>query len=81
MYPLVAGGDGIKIKPERMVPEKLYHCIYKEKIMLAYKDGQQVLHCYEIEERALVDQVKGSKSDDEVEKIFEDYVAERNLNN
>ena len=34
VYPLVSDADGVKVKPEHMEQEKLYHCIFKEKIML-----------------------------------------------
>jgi len=35
-YPLSSGKDGIKIQPDKMEPETLYHCIYQNKIMLVY---------------------------------------------
>ena len=79
-YPVSANDDGINIKPEMMQKEKLYHCIFKDKILLIFKDSQEVLNCYEIEEEDLVNKVKNSLNDDEVEKIFEDYVKEQNLN-
>jgi len=81
VYPLVSGQDGIKVKPEHMEEEKLYHCIFKEKIMLVYKDNQEVLHCYEIEEKELVEQIKQCDDNDKIEKIFEDFIAKQNLNN
>ena len=80
-YPVSTGDDGINIKPEKMQKEKLYHCIFKNKVLLVFKDSQDVLNCYEIEEESLVNKVKDSKNDDEVEKIFEDYVKEQKLNN
>ncbi len=81
VYPLVSDANGVKVKPEHMEQEKLYHCIFKEKIMLVYKDNQEVLHCYEIEEKELVEQVKQCGENDDIEKIFEDYIAKQNLNN
>ena len=79
-YPLIAEKEGIKIKPEHMEKEKLYHCIFNEKVILVYKDSQDVMNCFEIEEKELVDQIKQCKDDDErVEKIFEDYIQKNNL--
>ena len=78
-YPVTPGAEGIKIKPELMEQEKLYHCIFHDKVMLVYKDTQDVLHCYEIEEKELVDKVKSSPNDD-VEKIFQEYIEKENLN-
>lgn len=80
-YPISVGNDGVNIKPEKMEKEKLYHCIFKNKIILVFKDTQDVLNCYEIEEAALVDKVKNSENDDQVMKIFEDYIQQENLKN
>ena len=41
-YPLVAEKDGIKIKPEFMEDEKLYHCIFQNKVMLVFKDQNEI---------------------------------------
>lgn len=76
-YPLSAGIDGVKIRPELMEREKLYHCIFKNKVMLLFKDAQDFLNCYEIEEEALVSRVRGCRSDTELERIFEDYLGEQ----
>lgn len=80
-YPLSTSNDGVNIKPEKMEKEKLYHCVFKNKILLVFKDSQDVLNCYEVEEQDLVNKIKNSKNNDEVEKIFEDYVKKENLNN
>ena len=79
-YPVTPGPDGIKIKPELMEQEKLYHCIFHDKVMLVYKDTQDVLHCYEVEEKELVDKVKSSPNGD-LEKIFQEYIEKQNMNN
>ncbi|GFN40101.1 MAG: hypothetical protein O6761_05585 [Thaumarchaeota archaeon] len=78
-YPLSTGKDGIKIKPEKMESEKLYHCVYNDKVFLVYKDEQHFLNCYEIEEKELVDMIKLSSTPDEVQKILEDYIKKQNL--
>lgn len=79
--PLSVGPDGIKIKPELMEREKLYHCLFDEKILLVYKDSQDVLNCYEVEEKELVENVKTISNSDEIEKIFQDYIEKQNLKN
>ena len=78
-YPLIAEKEGIKIKPEHMEKEKLYHCIFNDKVVLVYKDSQDVMNCFEIEEKELVEQIKQCKDDGGVEKIFEDYIQKNNL--
>ena len=54
--------------------KKLYHCIFKNKAMLIFKDSQDVMNCYEIEEVDLVEQIKKCDNDDDLEKLFEDYL-------
>lgn len=80
-YPISADENGVNLKPEKMEKEKLYHCIFKNKAILIFKDSQDVLNCYEIEESDLVEKIKTCDNDDELEKIFDDYVKGQNLKN
>jgi hypothetical protein len=80
-YPVTANNDGVNIKPEQMEKERLYHCVFKNKVLLLYKDSQDFLNCYEIEEEELVNQIKISKNDEEIEKFFEDYVKREDIKN
>jgi len=77
--PITSGDDGIKIKPELMEKEKLYHCIFQDKVLLVYKDSQDILNCYEIEEKELVEKVKQNSDNDTLEKIFDEYIERKNL--
>ena len=77
-YPLSSGKDGIKIQPDKMEPEILYHCIYQNKIMLVYKDHNEILNCYEIDDNEIVSRVKTSNKED-IEKILEEYTEKENL--
>lgn len=74
-YPVSADENGVNLKPEKMEKEKLYHCIFKNKAMLIFKDFQDVLNCYEIEEADLVDKIRKCGNDDDLEKIFDDYLG------
>jgi len=49
-------------------------------VILVFKDSQDFLNCYEIEEEDLVNQVKNSNGD-ELEKLLEDYIQAKNLKN
>ena len=80
-YPVTVNDDGINIKPENMEKEKLYHCIIKNKILLLFKDSQDFLNCYEIEEEDLVNKIKNCEKDSDVEKILEKYIEDNNINN
>jgi len=77
--PITASDDGIKIKPELMEKEKLYHCIFQDKVLLIYKDSQDILNCYEIEEKELIEKVKQNSDNDNLEKIFEEYMERKDL--
>ena len=79
-YPVSIDENGVNLKPEKMEKEKLYHCIFKNKVILVFKDSQDFLNCYEIEEEDLVNQVKNSNGD-ELEKLLEDYIQAKNLKN
>ncbi len=80
-YPVSADENGVNLKPEKMEKEKLYHCIFKNKAFLIFKDSQDVLNCYEIEEEDLVEQIQKCTDDDELEKLFEGYIQGQNLKN
>ena len=79
--PISVTENGINLKPEKMENEKLYHCIFKNKAMLVFKDSQDVLNCYEIEQEDLVEEIKKCKNDEELEKFFEDYLQKHDLKN
>jgi hypothetical protein len=78
-YPIVVESDGVKIKSEKMEIDKLYYCLYQEKILLFYKEKNEMLNCYEITEKDVIDEVKQSKSDD-IENILQRYIEKNNLN-
>jgi hypothetical protein len=79
VYPVSTGDDGIKIQPEKMEKEKLYHCVFQDKVLLFYKDVQDVLNCYEIEEKELVQKIKVISNKEEVEKFLEEYVEQKDI--
>lgn len=74
-YPVVAEQDGIKLKTEKMVADKLYYCVYDNKVFLFYKDEDSLLHCYEVEDPDAVREIAANPS--ELESILEKY-ADRN---
>ena len=61
-----------------MEKEKLYHCIYKDKVILVYKDHQDFLNCYEIEETDLVQAIKSGSSQN-IDSILEEYIENTDL--
>jgi hypothetical protein len=79
-YPVVAEAQGIKIKPELMEIEKLYYCIFQDKVMLFFKDQSELLNCYEIEEKEIVETIKTSSSKEDIENILQKFIDKENLN-
>ena len=79
-YPVLPEENGLKIKPENMEIEKLYHCLYKEKLFLFFKDQGESLNCFEIEEKELVDKVKNCSNENEIESILENYASKEHIN-
>ena len=80
-YPVSADENGVNFNPDKMEKEKLYHCIFKNKAMLVFKDSQDMMNCYEIEQPDLVEQIKQCPSDDALEKLFQDYLQGKHLKN
>ena len=78
-YPVSSEEGKVKIKPELMEKEKLYYCLLKQKVLLFYKDSDEILNCYEIEEIDLVNKVNEIKDKTKLEKILEDYIQGKNL--
>ena len=77
-YPITVEPEGVKIRSEKMQVDKLYYCIYQEKILLFYKEQNEMLNCYEITEKDVVEEVKQSQSED-IEKILQQYIEKKNL--
>lgn len=73
-YPVSSEKNGIKIIPELMEPEKMYYCIHDQKVMLVYKDAQQFLNCYEIEEKELIDVIRECQNPDQIEAVIQNYL-------
>jgi hypothetical protein len=80
-YPIVVESEGIKIKLEKMEINKLYYCIYQEKILLFYKEQNEMLNCYEIVEKNAVEMVKHSGTDNDIEHVLQQYIKNNNLDN
>ena len=70
--------DGVKVNPEIMENEKFYHCIFKDKVILIFKDHQEFLNCFEIEEKEIVEKIKSS-NDVNVNSILESYIEKEKL--
>jgi hypothetical protein len=70
-YPVTVQSDGIKLKPENMIVNQLYHCLFEDKVFLFYKDEEELLHCYEVENADAVREISANPSD--IEAILKKY--------
>ena len=56
-YPVIVEKDGIKIDPENMIVDKMYYCIYDNKVYIFYKDEEDLTHCYEVDDQTVVQEI------------------------
>ena len=70
-YPVTVQSDGVKLKPEKMIINHLYHCLFEDKVFLFYKDEEELLHCYEVENADAVREISANPSD--IETILKKY--------
>ena len=60
----------IKINPEFMIVEKLYPIIHDNSIYLFYKDENQLINCYEITDKNIIE--KALLNPDKIIEILEE---------
>jgi hypothetical protein len=70
-YPIIVQPDGIKLQPEKMTIDQLYHCIFEDKVFLFYKDEEELLHCYEVEDLSATKEILDNPAD--IENILKRY--------
>ena len=56
-YPVIVEKDGIKIDPEKMIVDKMYYCIYDNEVYIFYKDEENLMHCYEVDDQTVVQEI------------------------
>lgn len=76
--PISVDENGIKLKPEIMEKEKLYHCIFNDKVFLVFKDEQEFLNCYEIEEKEIVDKVISAQPQN-IDNVLNEFIKNQKL--
>jgi hypothetical protein len=56
--PVNINDNGIKLNPDKMLKEELYHCIYQNRVFLFFKDNDDILHGYEISDINIINEIK-----------------------
>jgi len=69
--PIVAKEDGIVIKTEKMEVDKIYPCIYQNRVYLFFKDEHELLNCYEVEDKEAAEAIKANPDSNSVKTILE----------
>ena len=69
--PIVAKEDGIVIKTEKMEVDKIYPCIYQNRVYLFFKDEHELLNCYEVEDKEAAEAIKANPDSDSIKTILE----------
>ncbi len=70
--PVAATKDGIVIKTEKMEVDNIYPCIYQGRVFLFYKDENQLLNCYEVEDEKTAEAIKANPDPKHVRSILEE---------
>jgi hypothetical protein len=71
-YPIIAKEDGIVIKAEKMEVDKIYPCVYHDKVYLFFKDEHELLNCYEVEDSEAAEAIKANPDSNAVKTILEE---------
>jgi hypothetical protein len=51
--------------------DELYHCLFEGRVFLFFKDHEELLHCYEVQDPVAVEEI--SKNPLEIENILKKY--------
>lgn len=76
--PITINHEGIKLKPEIMIKEELYHCIFQNRVFLFYKDNDYIIHCYEVGDPNIITKIR--ENPNSISDIFNEIVKESDKN-
>jgi len=76
-YPVMVKEDGIIVKPTMMKKEEIYHCVYQNKVYLFFKDENELLNCYEVEDKEVAEAIKSSPDSDSIKNILQEYAKKQ----
>ena len=72
---MIINENGIKLNPDKMLREELYHCIYQNRVFLFFKDNDDMLHCYEISDIDLINDIK--KNPENIHNILNNLAKDK----
>jgi len=74
-YPLLAEKEGIKIRPELMEIDRLYHCVFENAVFIFYKDQEEIMHWYQVDNSDAIKEIMADPTN--VEAILMKYSCEK----
>jgi hypothetical protein len=74
-YPLLAEKEGIKIRPELMEVDRLYHCVFENAVFIFYKDQEEIMHCYQVDNSDAIKEIVADPTN--LEDILMKYSYEK----
>ena len=74
-YPLLAEKEGIKIRPELMEVDRLYHCVFENAVFIFYKDQEEIMHCYQVDNSDAIKEIMADPTNEEA--ILMKYSCEK----
>ena len=71
---MLASKDGVRFDPDRMEGERLYHCMFGGRLVLVFKDSQDFVHCYEVEDPEILAMAESAPPGG-IGAVLEGYIA------
>ncbi|MFQ5941368.1 MAG: hypothetical protein ACE5KA_06700 [Nitrososphaerales archaeon] len=75
--PIIVKEDGIVVKPSVMKNDEIYHCVYHDKLYLFFKDEQELLNCYEVEDKEAAAAILDNPDSDSIKNILEKFAKKQ----
>ncbi len=73
-YPLIVKEDGIVVKTKIMEIDKIYYCVYGRRTFLFFKDENELVNCYEVEDKEVAEAIICDPDSDSIKSILGKYL-------
>ena len=79
--PLIVKEDGIVVKTKIMEIDKIYYCVYRNRTFLFFKDENELVNCYEVEDKEVAEAIRLDPDSDSIKNILGKYLDKRQMEN
>ena len=73
-YPVIVKEDGIVVKTKIMEIDKIYYCVYRSRTFLFFKDENELVNCYEVEDKEVAEAIICDPDSDSIKGILGKYL-------